>query len=49
VQTQTACLAYAANAARTERPNVGYASVYPAAMIAKIVLAQLLATFAGRG
>jgi putative transport protein len=42
VQTQPACLAYAANLTRTDRPNVGYAAVYPAAMIAKIVFAQLL-------
>lgn len=45
VQTQPACLAFAANAARTDRPNLAYASVYPTAMIAKIVLAQLLATW----
>ncbi len=42
VQTQPACLAYAANQARNEQPNVAYAAVYPAAMITKIVLAQLL-------
>ena len=42
VQTQPACLAYASNLSKTEAPNIAYAGVYPAAMIAKIVLAQLL-------
>ena len=41
-QTQPACLAYAAGLTRSDAPNVAYAGVYPAAMIAKIVLAQLL-------
>jgi len=45
IQTQPACLAYANSLTRNDRPNLGYASVYPAAMIAKIVLAQLLLTF----
>ena len=43
VQTQPACLAYATGLTRSDAPNVAYAGVYPAAMIAKIVLAQLLA------
>jgi putative transport protein len=42
VQTQPAVLAYAADATRSEAPDVAYAAVYPAAMIAKIILAQLL-------
>jgi len=42
VQTQPACLAYATRMVNSEVPNVAYASVYPVAMIAKIVLAQLL-------
>ncbi|MBI4874046.1 MAG: transporter [Acidobacteria bacterium] len=42
VQTQTACLAHASNLSKTEAPNVAYAGVYPVAMIAKILLAQLL-------
>jgi len=42
VQTQPAALAYAVNAAKSDAPNIGYASVYPAAMIAKIMLAQFL-------
>lgn len=48
VQTQPAALAFASNMAKTEAPNVGYASVYPAAMILKIVLAQLLLAWAGK-
>ena len=43
VQTQPACLAYATRMVNSEVPNVAYAAVYPAAMIVKIVLAQLLA------
>ncbi len=42
IQTQSACLAYASNMAKSERPDVAYAGVYPVAMIAKILLAQLL-------
>jgi putative transport protein len=41
-QTQPACLAYATGLTRSDAPNIAYAGVYPAAMIAKIVLAQLL-------
>ena len=42
VQTQSACLAYASNMARSEAPDVAYSGIYPVAMIAKILLAQLL-------
>jgi putative transport protein len=35
-------LGFALEQSRDELPNVGYASVYPLAMIVKIVLAQLL-------
>jgi putative transport protein len=42
LQTQPAVLGFALESAGTEEPNVGYASVYPVAMIAKIILAQLL-------
>jgi putative transport protein len=42
VQTQPAALAFAEDLARTERPSLAYASVFPVAMIVKIVLAQLL-------
>jgi putative transport protein len=45
VQTQPACLAFANTMAGSDRPNLGYASVYPAAMIVKIVAAQMLAAW----
>jgi putative transport protein len=43
IQTQPACLAFAANQFKSDAPNLAYAAVYPAATIAKILLAQLLA------
>jgi putative transport protein len=42
MQTQPACLAYANQQTPGEAPNVWYATVYPASMVAKIMLAQLL-------
>lgn len=42
VGTQPACLAYANQTAKNDQPNMHYAMVYPASMIAKIVLAQVL-------
>ena len=42
IQTQPACLAFATEQTSSNVPNVWYASVYPASMIAKIILAQLL-------
>jgi putative transport protein len=42
IQTQPACLAYATREANSDVPNIAYAGVYPVAMIAKIILAQLL-------
>lgn len=41
-QTQPAVLAFALEQTRDENPNVGYTTVYPLALISKIVLAQLL-------
>jgi putative transport protein len=41
IQTQPAVLAYALERTGKELPNLGYASVFPISMIAKIVLAQL--------
>ena len=41
-QTQPAALGFALEQARNELPNIGYATVYPLATIAKIVLAELL-------
>jgi putative transport protein len=42
MQTQPACLAYANQQAPNEMPNIWYATVYPASMVAKIILAQIL-------
>lgn len=42
IHTEPASLTYAANHTHNERPNIGYTTVYPIAMIAKIILAQLL-------
>ncbi len=42
LQTQPAVLAFAHEQARNDLPNVGYATVYPVAMILKILLAQAL-------
>lgn len=42
LQTQPACLAFASNLTKSENTNIAYAGIYPAAMIFKIILAQLL-------
>jgi putative transport protein len=45
MQTQPAVLAYASDQLDDDRElSLGYASVYPLAMITKIVLAQVLIT-----
>jgi len=44
MQTQPACLAYANQQAQNDLPNPWYATVYPASMIAKILLAQIIVT-----
>lgn len=44
-QTQPAVLAFATEQTRDDQPNAGYASVYPLATIAKIVLAQAILAF----
>lgn len=41
-QTQPAVLGYAVEQAHSDLPNIGYATVYPLATIAKIILAQVL-------
>jgi len=43
IQTQPACLAYANAQTSSNAPDIWYASVYPVSMIAKIILAQILA------
>jgi putative transport protein len=48
VQTQPAVLAFAQEQSRDDLPGVGYASVYPVAMVVKIVLAQVLLATIGR-
>ncbi len=42
IQTQPACLAYATQQSESELPNAWYATVYPASMVAKIFLVQIL-------
>ncbi|HNT53545.1 MAG TPA: aspartate:alanine exchanger family transporter [Anaerolineaceae bacterium] len=42
MQTAPAALGFATEQSRNELPNIGYATVYPVAMIAKILLAQAL-------
>jgi putative transport protein len=42
LQTQPAVLAFAQEQSQSDLPNVGYATVYPVAFIAKILLAQVL-------
>ncbi len=46
LQTQPAVLGFALEQTGNDSPNLGYATVYPVAMIAKILLAQLLLTMA---
>lgn len=47
-QTQPAILGFALEQTGDEWPNIGYAAVYPVALITKIVLAQLLLTLVAR-
>jgi putative transport protein len=47
VQTQPATLAFALEQSRDDYPNIGYATVFPFAVIGKIVLAQLLLVLMG--
>ena len=42
LQTQPAVLGFALEHVQDESPNVGYATVYPVAMIVKVLLGQLL-------
>jgi putative transport protein len=42
IQTQPACLVYANQQTETDLPNVWYTTVYPASMVAKIILAQVI-------
>jgi putative transport protein len=47
ILTQPAVLALAVERSDSDLPNVGYAAVFPVAMIAKILLAQLILRWAG--
>jgi putative transport protein len=49
LQTQPACLAYANQQSRGDQPNIWYATVYPAAMVMKILLAQVIVSILFRG
>lgn len=49
LQTHPAVLGYASERTGNEAPEIGYASVYPVAMIAKIILAQVILTLASQG
>ena len=42
IQTQPAVLAFAVEKTENDLPNVGYATVFPLAMIAKILFAQIV-------
>jgi putative transport protein len=42
VQTQPAVLAFVNEQSKSEQPNIGYSSVFPIAMLTKIIFAQLL-------
>ncbi len=48
LQTQPAVLGFANETLKSDEPNVGYATVYPIATLAKLILAQLLLS-AGTG
>jgi putative transport protein len=42
IHTESAAVAFASHLTRSERTDVGYASVYPAAMIVKVLIAQFI-------
>jgi putative transport protein len=42
IQTQSACLAFANQQTDSDLPNIWYTTVYPASMVAKIILAQII-------
>lgn len=44
LQTQPAVLAFVNEHAKSEQPNIGYSSVFPIAMLAKIIFVQVLLT-----
>ena len=48
IHTESAAVAYAANLTRTDRPETGFASVYPVALIVKVIAAQLFSRYASQ-
>jgi putative transport protein len=42
IETQSACLAYANQQTESDLPNIWYTTVYPASVVAKIILAQVI-------
>jgi putative transport protein len=42
IETQSACLAYANQQTESDLPNIWYTTVYPASVVAKIILAQVV-------
>jgi putative transport protein len=42
IQTQSACLAFANQQTNSDLPNIWYTTVFPASMVAKIILAQII-------
>jgi putative transport protein len=42
IETQSACLAYANQQTESDLPNIWYTTVYPASVVAKILLAQAI-------
>jgi putative transport protein len=45
IHTQPAALSFASSHTGSDQPNVSYAAVYPVALIAKIILAQIIVGF----
>jgi putative transport protein len=43
IHTESAAVAFASNMTQTDRPETGYASVYPVALILKVMVAQIIA------
>jgi putative transport protein len=46
IQTQSACLAFANQQTNSDLPNIWYTTVFPASMVAKIILAQIIVSIA---
>lgn len=46
IQTQSACLAFANQQTDSDLPNIWYTTVFPASMVSKIILAQIILSIA---